>query len=265
MTKVITFGLQKGGVSKSTSTGVFSYLLSQSGYKTLAIDMDSQGNLTELLTDEPSNQFVGKSVFEAIIYRKPQEYILEIHDNLHVLPANNYLALFARWLYTNRTPTMDRVGFEGLIYQQLSLTIDLIRNNYDFILIDTPPSLSEQTTNALYASDYVVVMFEASKFCYSAIPNFMESVEVSQDVSPYNVEPIGILRTLNDKRRSDAKYFNNRIEEDYPDLVFETVITRKASTGRLPLFGFEDNDELGSALEQYKEVYNELLNRIGVK
>lgn len=66
MVKVITFGLQKGGVSKSTSCGVFAHLLSQDGYKTLVIDMDSQGNISELLTEQPANNFIGKSVFEAI-------------------------------------------------------------------------------------------------------------------------------------------------------------------------------------------------------
>ncbi|WP_047981735.1 ParA family protein [Ornithinibacillus contaminans] len=263
MAKVVTFGLQKGGVSKSTSAGALAYLLSQDGYKTLVIDMDSQGNVTELLTDQPANNFIGKSVFEAIVYKQPKEYTYKVNENLYVLPSNNYLALFAKWIYTKTLPNNELVKYEGKVFEQLNLMIDEIRNDYDYILIDTPPSLSEQTTNSLYASDYVVVLFEASKFCYSAIPNFMESVEISQQISPNKVEPIGMLRTLNDKRRSDAKFFNEKIAEDYPELVFETVITRKASTGRLPFFGFEDNDELSDALSQYREVYKELLKRIG--
>lgn len=263
MAKVVTFGLQKGGVSKSTSTGALAYLLSQDGYRTLVIDMDSQGNVTELLTDQPANNFIGNSVFEAIVYKQPKEYTYKVNENLYVLPANNYLALFAKWVYTKTLPNNEEVKYEGKVYEQLNLMIDKIRDEYDYILIDTPPSLSEQTTNSLYASDYVVVLFEASKFCYSAIPNFMESVEISQHISPNDVTPIGMLRTLNDKRRSDAKFFNEKIAEDYPELVFNTVITRKASTGRLPFFGFEDNDELTDALSQYKEVYKEFIERVG--
>lgn len=263
--KVITFGLQKGGVSKTTSTGVFAHLLSKDGYKTLGIDMDSQGNLTEFLSDQSSNAFKNNSIFEAIVTKKPKDYIVNISENLDLIPANNYLALFSKWLYIERLPNNEIYRYKGKVYEQLKLMIDEIRDEYDFILIDTPPALSEQTTNALYTSNYVLVMFEASKFCYSAIPNFMESVEVSQELSPYDVEPVGMIRTLNDKRRSDSKYFNNKIAEDYPDLIFDTVITRKASTGRLPLFGFVDNSELSQALEQYKEVYKQFMERIGEK
>jgi chromosome partitioning protein len=264
MAKVITFGLQKGGVAKTTTTGIFSYLLAKDGYKTLVIDMDSQGNLTEFLTGKSSNEFIDKSVFEAIVTKRPKDYMVRINDKLHLLPANNYLALFARWVYTYRVPSNEIVKYEGNIYEQLDIMLKEIRDEYDFILIDTPPALSEQTTNALFSSDFVVIQFEASYFCYQAIPNFMESVEVSQSVSPHKVEPIGIVRTLNDRRRSDVKYFNEKIAEDYPELIFDTVITRKASIGRLPLFGFEENEELDEALEQYKCVYKEFLKRIGV-
>jgi chromosome partitioning protein len=66
MAITITMGIQKGGCGKSTTTGILSYLLNQDGYKVLAIDMDSQGNLTELLSEKPSNEFIGKSVLESM-------------------------------------------------------------------------------------------------------------------------------------------------------------------------------------------------------
>lgn len=263
MGKVITLGLQKGGVSKSTSAGILAYLLAKEGKKTLVVDMDSQGNVTELLTEKPANEFLFSSVFEAIAYRDAEEYIYEINDLLHLLPANNFLALFSRWIYTKMLIDKTKVPYDGEPSEQLDLMLKPIRDKYDYILIDTPPSLSEQTTNALVASDYVIVLYECSKFCYSAIPNFMETVEFSRKVSPHKVEILGILRTLNDKRRYDSKLFNDAIAEDYPDKVFKTIITRKASTGRLPFNGFEDNPELTDALTQFKQLYQEFKERIG--
>jgi len=140
--------------------------------------------------------------------------------------------------------------------------LESVQDEYDFIVIDTAPSLCEQTTNALCASDYVVVMYECSNWCYSAIPNFMDSIEGARTVSHKDVQIAGISRTMNDARRSDAKAFNELIEEDYPKLVFETVITRKAPTGRISLYGFNNNTELNQTLHHYKDFYKELLERV---
>lgn len=266
MAKVITLGLQKGGVSKTTTAGVLSHLLSEDDYKILAVDIDSQGNLTELLTGIESNEFINQSVFEAIAYKQPKKYIYKLNEQLDILPANNFLASFAKWIYVHEIPNVDRkLGYKGPGYDQLNQTLEEIKDEYDFIIIDTPPALSEQTTNALVASDYVIVLYESSKFCHSAIPNFMETVEYIQTYINQDLDVLGILRTLNDKRRNDAKLFNMEIAKEYPNLVFETVITRKATTGRLPLYGFENNLELRDSLSQFKHFYKEFLNRLKLK
>jgi chromosome partitioning protein len=144
----------------------------------------------------------------------------------------------------------------------LDKLLEQVRGRYDFILIDTAPSLSEQTTNALCASDFIVVMYECSNWCYSAIPNFLDSIEGAKEVSDREIKVAGILRTMNDVRRNDAKAFNELIQEDYPELVFNTIITRKAPTGRISLYGFNENTELNQALEQYRDFYKELLYRV---
>lgn len=266
MTKIITFGLQKGGVSKTTTTGIMSYLFSKDNKKVLAVDFDSQGNLTELLTNEPANNFINNSIFEAIAfrdYKKPHEYIKEVNDNLDILPANNLLASYPRWLYTKQMPSIEgKLDYQGSAVQQLHLTLTEIKDDYDYIFIDTPPALSEQTTNALAASDFVVVLYECSKFCYSAIDNFMETLELIQTTVKQDLVNLGISRTLSDNRRKDAHFFNKVIEKDYPDLVFDTIINRKATTGRLPLQGFEQNKELNDALSQYYDLYQEMVNRM---
>jgi len=266
MTKIITFGLQKGGVSKTTTTGIMSYLFSKDNKKVLAVDFDSQGNLTELLTNEPANNFINNSIFEAVAfrdYKSPHDYIKKVNDNLDILPANNLLASYPRWLYTKQMPSIEeKLDYQGSAVQQLHLTLTEIKADYDYIFIDTPPALSEQTTNAIAASDFVVVLYECSKFCYSAIGNFMETVELIQTTVKKDLVNLGISRTLSDNRRKDAHFFNKVIEEDYPELVFDTIINRKATTGRLPLQGFEKNKELNDALSQYYDLYQEMINRI---
>src|SRR5690606_28780554 len=96
MANTITMGIQKGGCGKSTTTGILAHLLSRDGYKVLAVDMDSQGNLTELLAEKPSNDFLGKSVLEAMQHYDVKEYIYPINEKLDLLPANNFLATFPR-------------------------------------------------------------------------------------------------------------------------------------------------------------------------
>ncbi len=261
----ITMGIQKGGCGKSTTTGILSYLLNQDGYRVLAIDMDSQGNLTELLSQKPSNEFVEKSVLEALQQNNVKEYIVPISEKLDLLPANNFLATFARWLYTKKTYKGEVAHYSGNPSLILDDVLDQIRDEYDFIVIDTPPALSEQTMSSLCASEYVVVLFESSNWCYSAIHNFMDSVISANEFGRRDTKVIGILRTLNDVRRNDAKAFNEMVEEDYPNDVFKTIITRKAAVGRLSLYGFEDNRELKEALKPYRSFYKELMERVNSK
>ncbi|KKB36076.1 ParA family protein [Bacillus thermotolerans] len=262
MAITITMGIQKGGCGKSTTTGILSYLLQEDGYRVLAVDMDSQGNLTELLSGQPANDFMGKSVLEAMQHGSVRSYTVPISENLDLLPANNFLATLPRWIYTGKTYQGESIPAGGNPVGILDRALEEVRNDYDFIVIDTPPSLSEQTTNALCASEYVVVMFECSNWSYSAIPNFMDSVSSANELGSRDTQVLGILRTMNDVRRSDAKAFNELIAEDYPEEVFDTIITRKAPIGRLSLYGFNENAELKHALEQYRNFYKELIERV---
>ncbi|QSO50118.1 ParA family protein [Alicyclobacillus mengziensis] len=252
----MVFGIQKGGCSKTTTSGIFAHQLLARGHSVLAVDMDSQGNLTELLTQRPANEFSDQSILEAFRDENAKPYIYHVTEQLHVLPANNLLATLPRLLYTMYGLTSNRV------YTSLRELLEHIASDYDYIIIDTPPTLSEHTVSALVAADWVLVMFESSQWCYSAVPNFMDSVEVARKLNP-TLQIAGIVRTLNDVRRTDNKEFNDLIAEDYPDLVFDTVIRRRAAAGRLAIYGLGDaNPEMESALEQYAPLFEEVLNRV---
>ena len=145
MAKVITFGIQKGGVGKSTTSGIISYLLANDGYKTLVVDMDSQGNVTDLLTNLEPDEFAGQTILEAFEEENIKPYIYKVTENLHVVPADDYLATLARLLYTNYKNRNISLALNDLL--------EPIKDEYDFIIIDTPPSLSEPMVNAVCSSD----------------------------------------------------------------------------------------------------------------
>lgn len=250
--KIISFGIQKGGSSKTTTSVVVSYLLSRD-YKVLAIDMDSQGNLTEFLGRRDVASFSGQTILEAMQAEDVTDFIFEITENLHLVPADDLLATFSRWLYNDHRGDKAKV-----LYESLKPVLDI----YDYIILDTPPALGDLTINALSASDRVVAMFEASVFCYSALGRFLETCwHVREKVNP-RLAVAGILRGLIDARRTDNKALISQVADTYGELCFETILTRNAAAGRLPLVGFENNNELDRAVAQYEGFVKELLERV---
>lgn len=265
--KVITFGIQKGGCGKTTTTGIVAHILTNEYNKrVLVIDMDSQGNQTEYLARCDIYEFDERTIFEALKEGDIRPYIVKLQDNLHLVPATDILATFSYWLYHEGKTTYPES--KGMHLKALSKAVEPVLGDYDYVLIDTPPHIGEQTLNSLVASDFVVVMFESSKFCLSAVERFIETIEfvrgsTGQALNP-NLKIAGILRNLNDKRRSDMKDLIELCGEQYPDWVFDSVIDRTAATGRLALTGFDEteNRELRKAIEPYYDFVKELLARV---
>lgn len=254
MTKTITFGIQKGGVGKTLSSGVTAFLLAQEGNKVLCVDMDSQGNLTQFISgNDDLTDFENETVLEAMKDQDARPYIKVINENLHLLPSDDYLATIGQFLYQE---------FKGNKSLALDGALNTVRNYYDYIIIDTPPALSEQTINALCTSTHVVIMFETSKFCFSAVPRFIETVATTKSRLNPELEIAGILRTLADAKRIDSQAMIQMIEDEYPDQVFETVIHRRATTGRLPIYGLVENPESKQAFAYHKQFLEELKERV---
>ncbi|MGG3691221.1 ParA family protein [Heyndrickxia ginsengihumi] len=254
--KIVTFGISKGGCSKSTSSGITSFLLSKEE-KVLAIDMDGQGNLTSFLTGEYDicNVFEDKTILEGIVEGDVRPYIISIKENLDLIPANDFLATLPRKMYEQR-----------LKLDALQIALEPVMDSYSWIIIDTPPSLSEQTVMPLSTcstgGSYAVVMFDGSMFAYYAIPKFLEIIEGARERYNPELKTIGILFSLIDARAKENEVMEETIEEDYPGLKFHTTIKRKAATRRLAIEGFNKNPELKSAVKHYISFVKELKQRV---
>lgn len=254
--RIVTFGISKGGCSKSTSSGITAYLLSREE-KVLAVDMDGQGNLTSLLTGEFDicNVFEEKTVLEAIVTGDARPYIINIKENLDLLPANDFLATLTKKMFE-----------ENLRLDALEKALEPVMDDYDWIIIDTPPSLSEQTLMPLNTKSdggsYAVIMFDGSMFTYYAIPKFLDIIQASREFLNPDLQVAGILFSLIDARVKENEAMKEAIDQEYPNLSFETIIKRKATTRRLAIEGFSDNRELDNAVEYYLPFVEELKERV---
>ncbi|MFD1678268.1 ParA family protein [Alicyclobacillus fodiniaquatilis] len=249
----ISFGLQKGGVGKTTTTAVTSWLLSQH-QKVLAVDFDSQGNLTQFLTRRNIYDFTNNTVLEAVKERNPEPYIYQITDRLHILPAEDLLSTFSRYLYRE---------YSGQPAHLLRETIDEVKNDYDYILIDLPPNLGDQTINGLAASDYAVVMLQSEPFAYDALDRYLETLQIVQKMANPNLQLAGILTGLLDVRTTLDNSILEQARNDYEDVVFDTVIRRRNRLKEFVLSGITDRtQEDKRTLEQYEAFVKELMERV---
>lgn len=255
MAKVITFGISKGGCAKTTSAGITAYMLAKEA-KVLCVDMDTQGNLTSFLTgvDDICNVYDKKTILEAIKEADVRPYIVPISDTLHLIPSNDFLSLLTRWMYK---------GYSGANPNMvLKEALQPVMDQYDYIIIDTPPSLSELTMASFAASHQVVIMFDGSQFCYYAIEKLLELCGAVRERDNPDLSIAGILFSIVDARTSDTKVMLKLIDDEYEGLRFDTIIQRKAATKRLPIYGFEGNPELTAAIDGYKPFIKELMQRV---
>lgn len=269
-TKIIVFGIQKGGASKSTSAAITAYLLAEQGYNILGVDMDSQGNFTSLLAKADSiYEFRGSTILEAMQNQAAsgeelfEQYVHRPSERLHLIPAEDLMATFPRWIYTefiHNNPNRINPGL--LLRETLRKLLDY--HPYDFVIIDVPPHLGDQTINSLAAATHVITMFEPSKFCFDALPTFFQTVNIVRETLNPNLTPLGILCTIIDARRMDSKMFLEALQENdfFGRLLFKNIIHRKATTGRISLYGFEGNAELENAIEDYRPFVKEMLERL---
>ena len=253
MAKIISFANQKGGVGKTTSAVNIAASLGVLGYKVLMIDLDPQGNATSGVGI--MKKTLKTTVFDLLTTEiSAQDVTIKTnYDNLYLIPAHTTLARAEFELG-------DKEDGEYVMKQKL----ELIRDQYDYIIIDCPPSLGMLTVNAMTASDGVVVPMQCEFFALEGLSQLMFTI--SRIKAHYNKELniTGILITMHNSRLILSMQVINELRKHYADKLFETTISRNVKVSEAPGFGapvyYHEKRSKGAA--EYMNVAKELAERI---
>ena len=249
----VIFALQKGGVGKTSSTVVVSEILAAAGYKVLVVDFDSQGNSTKILTQESIYTYTGHTIMEAVKQGDAKPYIVHVKDNLDLIPAEDKLSTFSRHIYTSRIQNP---------YAVLKRLLEPLEASYDFVFVDTGPSLGDTVINAIVYADDIIVPVDLGDLAMDAMVRFIEFVEATRDEGHTKAEIIGILLTMKDGRTNYEKDIGDAIRGGYGDLVFDSEIRRRVRIKEISARGVDLNEP---AMEDYYSLVEEMIDRLSKK
>ncbi len=226
MAKVIAIANQKGGVGKTTTAVNLSSCLAFKGKKVVIIDIDPQGNTTSGLGIDKKT--IDKSIYDVIINDEKIENALikTMIDNLYICPSNIQL-----------------VGAEVELVSVISretrmkIAIEGIRDQYDFILIDCPPSLGLLTLNALTASDTILVPIQCEYYALEGLSQLMNTVKLVQRHLNPSLDVEGVVLTMFDARTNLSLQVVEDVKKHFRNKVYRTVIPRNVRLSEAPSFG----------------------------
>ena len=248
MKRVIAFANQKGGVAKTTTTLNLAVALKEQGFEVLAVDLDPQGNLTMSQGWNPDE--IERSMFDVLVHQLP---ITEI-----IRPAEVDVAVSSIDLAGAELALSSMIGRERALAKALAP----VKPKYDYILIDTPPSLGLLTINALVASDGVIVPVQCVYLSLRGLVQLENTLSMIRENLNPDVEIQGILPTMYDKRLLHSKEAIEILKENFGDLVFNTLIRKTIRYAEAPVKGQSvlSYDPRGEAAELYRDLAREVLN-----
>lgn len=248
-TVIISFGMRKGGVAKTTTAAITCFLLSKKA-KVLAVDFDSQGNLTEMISQQALESFADRTIYDACVGKNPQGYIHKISNTLDLIPADENLINFSALLTEDNKAVLLRD------------TLAHLKGQYDYIIIDTPPHMGEESTNAIVASDFTVIPMLADGMSYKTLSRYMQFIQMIQEAgSPVKVA--GLLLTLFDPRSTLDSLVVELTSTGYSNLLFDSKIKKRVRIKEFFLQGITDKSRVDKeALEPYVTFVKELERRV---
>lgn len=243
---------QKGGVGKSTTTINLSAALGELGKQVLLVDLDPQGNATSGLGVEKTPEI--KCVYDGLINDEAADKLIirAITDGVDIIPATINLA-------GAEVELMNEYARERRLAELLGPT----RKDYEYVLVDCPPSLGQLTINALTAADYLIIPIQCEFYALEGLTKLLETVKIVKTRMNNDLDILGVLMTMYDSRTSLANQVVEEVAAYFGDTVFRTKIPRTVRLAEAPSFGKSilAYDPKGKGATAYRELAKEVIDR----
>ena len=252
MGRIIAVANQNGGVGKTTTAINLSSCLSALGKRVLAIDMDPQGNMTSGLGVDKDN--VEKTVYDLIIGRATVEECLckEVFENLDLLPTNIDLS----------AAEIELIGVENKEFI-IRDEVAKIRGNYDFVIVDCPPSLSMLTINAMTTADTVLVPIQCEYYALEGLSQLMHTIDLVKERLNPDLEMEGVVFTMYNARTNLSLQVVENVKDNLDQTIYKTIIPRNIRLAEAPSHGLPINiyDPKSSGAESYMLLAEEVIHK----
>lgn len=247
---VVVFANQKGGVGKTTTATNLSACLAEKGKKVLAIDIDPQGNMSSALGIDKNN--VENTVYELFLGECTLEECLqsEVLEKLSVLPSNVNLA----------GAEIELIGIEDKEFI-LKNHIEKVREEYDFVIIDCPPSLNTLTVNAMTTADTVLVPIQCEFFALEGLSQLIHTINLVRERLNPTLEIEGVVFTMFDARTNLSLQVVENVKENLNQTIYKSIIPRNVRLAEAPSHGKPIilYDSRSAGAEAYRELADEVI------